>query len=88
MVAHVGQFMRLHGSTLPFTQQGIEKLNDNITKTYFRSTKSQGNHSLSTSLGKTQLDRPHETLVLVLQNTTRRHAHCVVKLDITDLPVV
>ena len=31
----VEQFMRIHGSTLPFTQQGLEKL---ITKTFFRSS--------------------------------------------------
>ncbi len=31
MFNHVGQFMRLHGSILPFTQQGLEKFNDVMT---------------------------------------------------------
>ena len=36
MHSHVGQFLRQHGGLLPFTQQGIEKYNDRLTKTYFR----------------------------------------------------
>lgn len=32
---HVGQFMQIHGIILPFTQQGLEKLND-VTKNFFR----------------------------------------------------
>ena len=38
MACHVGEFMRIHGSILPFTQQGMEKLNDMFTKVYFRGT--------------------------------------------------
>lgn len=38
MSNHVGQFMRAHGAILPFTQQGLEKFNDVMTKHYFRST--------------------------------------------------
>ena len=38
MMYHVAEFMVLHGSILPFTQQGLEKYNDVITKDYFRST--------------------------------------------------
>ena len=33
---HVGEFMRIHGSILPFTQQGLEKFNDVVTKHYIR----------------------------------------------------
>ena len=36
MYAHVGQFLRLHGSLLPFTQQGLEKYNDRLSKVYYR----------------------------------------------------
>ena len=36
MHSHVGQFLRQHGGLLPFTQQGIEKYNDRLMKTYFR----------------------------------------------------
>ena len=38
MMHHVAEFMVLHGSILPFTQQGLEKYNDIMTKDYFRST--------------------------------------------------
>ena len=37
MANHVGEFMRVHGS-IPFTQQGLEKYNDTMTKEYFRAT--------------------------------------------------
>ena len=30
--------MQIHGSILPFTQQGLEKLNDVVTKNFFRSS--------------------------------------------------
>ena len=36
MHSHVGQFLRQHGGLLPFSQQGLEKYNDRLTKTYFR----------------------------------------------------
>ena len=32
MMNHISQFMELHGSILPFTQQGLEKYNDMMTK--------------------------------------------------------
>ena len=35
MVAHLPEFMELYGSVAPFTQQGLEKLNDVYTKYYF-----------------------------------------------------
>lgn len=35
MCNNVGQFMKVHGGILPFTQQGMEKMNDIITKQYF-----------------------------------------------------
>ena len=38
MANHVGEFMRVHGSILPFTQQGLEKYNDMMTKEYFCAT--------------------------------------------------
>ena len=36
MHSHVGQFIRRHGALLPFTQQGLEKYNDRMTRMYFR----------------------------------------------------
>ena len=38
MVAHLPKFMQLYGRIVPFTQQGVEKLNDIYTQYYFRST--------------------------------------------------
>ncbi len=46
MFNHVGQFMRIHGSILPFTQQGLEKLNDVMSKHYFRATSHQNEKAL------------------------------------------
>ena len=36
--SHVHEFLYLYGSLAPFSQQGLEKLNDDITKDYYRST--------------------------------------------------
>ena len=38
LVSHIPEFLKLYGSITPFSKQGLEKLNDNITKSYFRST--------------------------------------------------
>ena len=46
MSNHVGEFMRVHGSILPFTQQGLEKFNDVMTKHYFRATSHQNEKAL------------------------------------------
>jgi len=35
---HIGEMLETHGSLAPFTQQGVEKLNDIITQNYFKST--------------------------------------------------
>lgn len=34
MMMHVSEFMQIHGALLPFTQQGLEKYNDQMTKDY------------------------------------------------------
>ena len=39
---HIGEFLQIHGGLLPFTQQGLEKYNDVMTKDYFRGS---NNHS-------------------------------------------
>lgn len=46
LVFHVPEFLNLYGSLLPFSQQGLEKLNDNLTKDYFGSTNHQDEHAL------------------------------------------
>ena len=52
MFNHVGDFMRIHGSILPFTQQGLEKLNDVMTRHYFRSTSHQNEKALTQLMQK------------------------------------
>ena len=38
LVAHLPEFLMLYGSIIPFTQQGLERLNDQYTHFYFRGT--------------------------------------------------
>jgi len=38
LVAHLHEFLQSHGAIVPFTQQGLEKLNDVFTQQYFQST--------------------------------------------------
>lgn len=67
MFNHVGDFMTIHGSILPFTQQGLEKLNDVMTRHYFRSTSHQNEKALTQLMQK--LNRiEHRILMLVSQN--------------------
>ena len=44
--------MRLHGANLPFTQQGLEKLNDNATKMFIHGTNHKGVEALQQILQK------------------------------------
>ena len=46
MIQHAGEFMRMHGCLLSFTQQGLEKCNDTMTKVYFRCTAHKGEQAL------------------------------------------
>ena len=57
MVAHVPEFMTMYGSIVPFTQQGLEKLNDNLTKYFYRIS----NHHT----------QDHQALTQVLQKKNR-----------------
>ena len=52
MMFHVPEFFELHGSLLPFTQQGLEKYNDCMTKIYFRSTSHRGEEALKQIMEK------------------------------------
>ena len=42
LMNHVGEFLKIHRSILPFTHQGLEKKNDVLTKAYFHSSNHQG----------------------------------------------
>ena len=52
MMMHVREFFEIHGCLIPFTQQGLEKLNDCMTKDYFRSTTHRGTDCLAQILQK------------------------------------
>ena len=56
MVAHLHEFMQLYRSVVPFTQQGLEKLNDVYTQYYFRSTNHREVESLEQLLLKNRLE--------------------------------
>lgn len=45
LMNHVGEFMKLHGSIIPFTQQCLEEKNV-LTKSYFRASSHQGEAAL------------------------------------------
>ena len=49
---YVHEFMLLHGSILAFTQQGLEKYNDIVTKQYFQSSNHRGQQALSQIMEK------------------------------------
>ncbi len=50
-VSHVPEFPEIYGSLSPFSQQGLEKLNDDI-KDYFRSTNHRDHEALTQLLFK------------------------------------
>ena len=52
IMQHVGEFMSTSGALLPFTQQGLEKYNDTMTKDYFRSSSHKGQECLTQILQK------------------------------------
>ena len=52
LVWHVPEFIQLYGNISPFTQQGLEKLNDKTTKNFFRSTNQRGLDSLKQIVNK------------------------------------
>ena len=69
MSNHVGEFMRIHGSILPFTQQGLEKFNDVVTKQYFRATSHQNDKAL------VQLMQKHNRLEYLRDNDAQLPKH-------------
>ena len=52
MMQHVHEFLQIHGALLPFTQQGLEKYNDCMTKDYFRASSHRGDDCLIQILQK------------------------------------
>ena len=52
MMNHVGEFMQIHVSIVPFTQQGLEKFNDIMTNIYFRASSHRGVEALRQKIEK------------------------------------
>ena len=46
LVSHLPEFLKIHGAVNPFTQQGIEKLNDQYTHYFFNSTNHRDTQAL------------------------------------------
>ena len=53
LVAHLPEFFTLYGSIIPFTRQGLERLNDQYTHYYFRGTNHHDYTALEQLLLKT-----------------------------------
>lgn len=52
LIAHVPEFVSLHGNIVAFTQQGLEKLNDATTKNYFQASNHRNTEALLQILQK------------------------------------
>ena len=66
MMNHVSEFMRIHGSIVPFTQQGLEKHNDVMTKIYFRASSHRGLQALR------QIIEKRNRIEYFMDNDTKR----------------
>ena len=52
LVCLVPEFLSMYGSLDPFSQQGLENLNDDLTKSFFSGTKHHDLHALQQMLLK------------------------------------
>ena len=52
LVSHVPDFLRQYGSLAPFSQQGLEKLNDDLTYSFFSGTNHRHQNYLQQMLQK------------------------------------
>ncbi len=69
MICHVGDFMRVHGCLLPFTQHGLEKYNDTMTKDFFRGSSHKGEQAF------TQILQKQKRIEHLLDNDCKRPKH-------------
>ena len=77
MMNHVPEFLKIHGSILPFTQQGLEKYNDITTKMYFRSTNHKGTQALQQIMQKKKPSRILERYWNYHSEVLRYHLFCL-----------
>ena len=58
LVSHIPEFLSLYGPISPFSQQGLEKFNDDITKDYFRSMNHRDGEALKLLFKLNRLEEP------------------------------
>ena len=71
LIYHIPEFISLHGSLAPFSQQGLERLNDTITKDYFRSTNHRDDALQSLLKKLNRLEELRDT-----EEQTHHQIHC------------
>ena len=52
LMSHIPEFLDMYGAIVAFSQQGLEKLNEEVTQDYFRSTNHRDGESLNQLLRK------------------------------------
>lgn len=77
LVAHIPTFLKKFGSLAIYSQQGLEKLNDEITKAYFKSTNHHSNTAMIQIMLK--LNRLETLTDGNYQRTIRVHTCCKCK---------
>ena len=82
LMNHVGEFLKIHRSILPFTQQGLEKKNNVLTKAYFRSLNHQGEVALQLILEKQNRIEHLETIGM--KKTKVVDIHCQSRLTCSN----
>ncbi|XP_060083702.1 uncharacterized protein LOC132562943 [Ylistrum balloti] len=66
---HVSELIKFHGNLVSFSQQGLEKMNDIITKSYFRATNHKGLLALK------QVMEKQNRLVLLSKHKRKRRVY-------------
>ncbi|XP_069113729.1 uncharacterized protein [Argopecten irradians] len=66
---HVSELLQLHGNLVRFSQQGLEKMNDIITKSYFRATNHRGLSALK------QVMEKQNRLVLLARHKRKKRVY-------------
>ena len=69
--AHIPSLLRDTGSLTKFSQQGLEKLNDDLTKDYFKSTNHRNEEALKTNYVKVKPSRSSCCIAMVYTLYTR-----------------
>ena len=84
MANHVGEFMRVHGSILPFTQQGLEKYNDMMTNIFMQLVTGMMKHLAIQIIQKQNRLELSVTVGLWLQSALKLDVQTVHKLVTTS----